>query len=186
MDRKSVSPGHSDVKREGNVEVADRLSAGGVSGGSLLPFNAVSCPAQRKNARGVAYQKDVVTSRYSSSVACAAEREVVRECMELLKKSFGIGQQCGCANANAKRKASVKKEDNEGGATQDAEQGAGGMEGRQTSWEERDEQHCAGYYGVDWLLTLYVEGRCSQVGGIIAGSEAQHGHRSSGLERRVK
>ena len=46
---------------------------------------------------------------YSSIVACAVEREEVRECMELLKKSFGIGQQCGCANANAKRRAEVKK-----------------------------------------------------------------------------
>ena len=52
---------------------------------------------------------------YSSIVACAVEREEVRECMELLKKSFGIDQQCGCVNANAKRKANVKKkkEDNE-------------------------------------------------------------------------
>ena len=29
--------------------------------------------------------------------------------MLILKKSFGIGQQRGCANANAKSKANVKK-----------------------------------------------------------------------------
>ena len=36
--------------------------------------------------------------------------------------------------------------------------------------------YCAGQYEVDWLLTLYVEtgrGQCSQLGGIVAGSEAQ-------------
>ncbi|EJD04705.1 uncharacterized protein FOMMEDRAFT_153777 [Fomitiporia mediterranea MF3/22] len=45
----------------------------------------------------------------SSIVACAAEQEEEREYMELLKKSFSIGQQCGSANANAKRKRNVKK-----------------------------------------------------------------------------
>ena len=37
--------------------------------------------------------------------------------------------------------------------------------------------YCAGQYEVDWLLTLYVEtgrGQCSQLCGIVAGSEAQH------------
>ena len=37
------------------------------------------------------------------------------------------------------------------------------------------------YYEVDWLLTLCVEGwrgRSSQLGGVVAGSEAQHGHRN--------
>ena len=37
------------------------------------------------------------------------------------------------------------------------------------------------YYEVDWLLTLCVEGwrgRSSQLGGVVAGSEAHHGHRN--------
>ena len=54
---------------------------------------------------------DIVARMYSLIVASVAEREEVRECMELLKKSFGIGQQCGCANANVKRKANKEKED---------------------------------------------------------------------------
>ena len=75
----------------------------------------------------------------SSIIACLAEQEEVCECMESLKKSFGIGQQCGYTNANAKRRAKVKKkESDEGEATQEAEQ------------------------RVDWLLTLYVEAQRRQ------------------------
>ena len=125
------------------MEGVDGLSLGGWSGLSLLSFAVVSSVALRNvNARRVDLSKvmlsmewvekasaygvrdrlapwewsymDIVASVCSSIGACAAEREV-RECMELLKKSFGIDQQCGCVNANAKRKANVKKkkEDNE-------------------------------------------------------------------------
>ena len=44
-----------------------------------------------------------------SIVACTAEQEEVCKCMRLLKKLFGIGQQCKCANAGVKRKANIKK-----------------------------------------------------------------------------
>ena len=53
---------------------------------------------------------DVVASVRSSTVACAAEREEVRECLELLEKSFGVGQQCGCTNANAKRRTTKERQ----------------------------------------------------------------------------
>ena len=52
---------------------------------------------------------DIVVSMYSPIVASIAEQEEVCECIELLKKSFGIGQQCRYTNANAKRRAKVKK-----------------------------------------------------------------------------
>ena len=52
---------------------------------------------------------DIVTGVCSSIAAYAAEREEVRECVEVLKSLFGIGQQCGCANANSKRKAKEEK-----------------------------------------------------------------------------
>ncbi|EJD00272.1 uncharacterized protein FOMMEDRAFT_159971 [Fomitiporia mediterranea MF3/22] len=92
---------------------------------------------------------DVVASVRSSIVACAAERE---ECMELLKKSFSVGQQCGCANANAKKEGERKK--------------------RRTTKERQRKQRSEEREG--WkedkngpkLLTLYVEtgrGRCSQL-----------------------
>ena len=59
---------------------------------------------------------DIVASVCLSIVACTVEREEVCRCMELLKKSFSIGQQRGCAIAKAKMKANVKK-DSEGEAT---------------------------------------------------------------------
>ena len=30
--------------------------------------------------------------------------------MELLEKSFGVGQQCGCTNANAKRRTTKERQ----------------------------------------------------------------------------
>ena len=131
-----VSLGRSGSKGEGEVEGVDGLGSGGVSGGPLLPFEMVSWTALGNiNARGVGPSRvmssmewwvgkesargvgeriapwewsyiDIVASVCSSIVACAAEQEDVRE---LLKKLFGIGQQCRCANANAKRKAKREK-----------------------------------------------------------------------------
>ena len=86
-----------------------------------------------------------------------------------LKKSFSICQQCGCTSANANRKANVKKGDNEGEAMQEAGRGAEGMEGSQKFG--RVSSYCASYYEVDCLLTLYVEGWCSQLGGIVVESK---------------
>ncbi|EJC97635.1 uncharacterized protein FOMMEDRAFT_162658 [Fomitiporia mediterranea MF3/22] len=124
----------------------------------------------------------------SSIVACAAEQEEEREYMELLKNSFGIGQQCGSANANAKRKASIKQEGQRrrGNASGGARSGRDGRDERQKVGRRWMSNYCAGYCEVDWLLTLYVEGQCSQLSGIIARSEAQRGHRNSRLERQVQ
>ena len=74
---------------------------------------------------------DIVVSVCSPIVACIAEREEVRKCVELLNQSFSIGQQCGCVNECKKESKHNKKEDNEGEAMQEVEQGAGGMKGRQ-------------------------------------------------------
>ncbi|EJD01803.1 uncharacterized protein FOMMEDRAFT_156930 [Fomitiporia mediterranea MF3/22] len=107
---------------------------------------------------------DIVASVCSSIAACTAERE---ECMELLKKSFSVGQQCGCVNANANREASVKQEGQRrrGNANGGARSG---RDERQKVGRRWMSNYCAGYYEVDRLLTLYVEGWCSQLGGIIA------------------
>ncbi|EJC97447.1 uncharacterized protein FOMMEDRAFT_163299 [Fomitiporia mediterranea MF3/22] len=115
---------------------------------------------------------DIVASAYSPIVACVAEQEEVRKCMELLKKSFSIGQQRGCANANAKRKASVnrggqRRRGNASSGARSEERGAGGMEGRQEVGRRGMSNYCASYYEVDWLLTLYNEGQCS--GGALFG-----------------
>ena len=82
---------------------------------------------------------DIVASVCSSIVACAAEREEVREYVELSAKLFiGIGQRCGCARMRmrmqkGRRTKGEKKgqQQNEGEVTQEAERGAEGMEGRQ-------------------------------------------------------
>ena len=73
----------------------------------------------------------------SSIVACAVEREEVRECME----TKGGRQRSGNARGKAKS-------------------GRGGRETKRWMSNYR-----AIYYEVDWLLTLYVEaqrGQCSQ------------------------
>ena len=101
---------------------------------------------------------DMVASVCSSIVACAAEwKKYVNTYMEILKKSFGIGQQCGCTNANVKRKANKEKEDYKVGRRSNARGGeAEEMEEAKKVGREMG-KCCAGYYEVDLLLTLYIE-----------------------------
>ena len=61
-----------------------------------------------------------------------------------------------------------------------------GMKETKKSGERGMSNCCARYHEVDLMLTLYVEtgrGCCSQLAGVVAGSEAQHGHRNGRLER---
>ncbi|EJC99946.1 uncharacterized protein FOMMEDRAFT_159523 [Fomitiporia mediterranea MF3/22] len=183
MDCKSVSLGRSGTKGDGKVEGVDGLNLDRSWNGGW--GRRVRAGVGERIVPWEWSYMDIVASVCSSIAACAAERE---ECMELLKKSFSVGQQCGCVNANSNRKASVKQEGQRrrGNTNGGARSGRDGRDERQKDGRRWMSNYCAGYYEVDRLLTLYVEGRCSQLGGIIVRSEARRGHHNSRLERRVQ
>ncbi|EJD00636.1 uncharacterized protein FOMMEDRAFT_159400 [Fomitiporia mediterranea MF3/22] len=101
---------------------------------------------------------DIVVSFCLSIVACAAEREEVRKCIELLKKLINNADARMRMQKEGKRE---EKEDNEGEATQ-------GVEERK---EDKNVER-RGDGVVSW--------------GVVAGSEAQRRHCNSRLERRVQ
>ncbi|EJC97408.1 uncharacterized protein FOMMEDRAFT_163526 [Fomitiporia mediterranea MF3/22] len=124
-DFEGVSLGRSGSKGEDEVGSAGGLGSGETALGNInvhgvgpsRVMSSIGWWEGKESVQGVRERiapeewsyMDIVASAYSPIVACVAEREEVRKCMELLKKSFGIGQQRGCANANAKRKASVNR-----------------------------------------------------------------------------
>ena len=92
MDCKGVSLGRFGSKGEGEVEGADGLGSGGVSGGPLLPFKMVSWTAPGNvNARGVG------PSRVTSSMEWWVGKESARG------SERGLRLGSGCTRACARR-----------------------------------------------------------------------------------